>query len=432
KPSDCLHLFKNYLRLRAPSVTLDTLAADSNAVRSFLTTLDTFRFSKSVEAEHQYKQHLRSYAATYARAIREYVKGLLQIDDAGSDSLRDFTTVTKKALDVFRSKKDVMDELDTKFANNCSKFCDEYMSEVTLSEIQKIIARLKPGNRRDSLIAFWNEENTYRKTYHPESCAQGEDHAAKDLYRFRLLSKYIESYLFLNIRAHTGPTFLVHSLYGLAAALSMVFATIVAFVWQGQYGSLSYNLFIALVIAYIFKDRIKALLQVQLSEKFKKWIPDRRLEIFRNDIHRVGKCRESFSFFDVRNLPESIRNLRANAQSVKGIYNWRFENILLYKKEMFIHTDPQLFADARYAILDSTWFNVAPLFDFIDANRDQLPVSENAVDPPAFAEKYYHIYLIRSVTVFNDKHKKVSTRDEVTRIAIDHEGIRGLETLNAI
>lgn len=426
KPQDCLHLFKNYLRLKAPKVPLEDLAGESDFIRSFDVGLEALRSTTAVNTEHQYRHHLRNFAATYARSVREAARGL-----SGEDAEGVFQALSlmKRALAAYRGREQALDELDARFGIPTSRFCDEYMSEVTLSEIQRLVSALAPGPAREEAVAFWNAENAYRIDRHPESEVQGEDAPAKKLYRFRLLTRYVESYLFLNIHSHSGPTLLVHSLYGLAAALSMVFATVVAFVWQEEYGALSYNLFIALVIAYIFKDRIKAVLQVELSERFKRWIPDRRLEILRDGVHKVGSCKESFSFFGVRHLPESIRNLRQKVQSAKGIYNWRFENILLYKKEMTVHTDPELFTDARYAILDTTWFNLSPLLDFIDANRDRLPVAPSAVEPPEWADKYYHVYLVRSLTVFDAKGRKSSSRDEVTRIAIDHEGIRSLETV---
>ena len=65
------------------------------------------------------------------------------------------------------------------------------------------------------------------------------------------LKKFVQSSLFLDIRYKQGAPLLTHSIYGSAAALSMLFATVVAFFYQDRYGSLSRNLFFALVIAYI-------------------------------------------------------------------------------------------------------------------------------------------------------------------------------------
>lgn len=102
----------------------------------------------------------------------------------------------------------------------------------------------------------------------------------------------------------------------------MIFATVIAFAWQGQYGALSANLFIALVIGYIFKDRIKDLLKEQLSKRFKKWIPDRRLEILRDERYHVGDCKESFEFLmsDVCRSPcvSCVRKRKASKAYMTG------------------------------------------------------------------------------------------------------------------
>ena len=55
---------------------------------------------------------------------------------------------------------------------------------------------------------------------------------------------------------HEGGT-LEQVLFATAAGISMVFATLVAFFAQSVYGQVSIPLFLALVIAYMFKDRIK-------------------------------------------------------------------------------------------------------------------------------------------------------------------------------
>ena len=81
----------------------------------------------------------------------------------------------------------------------------------------------------------------------------------------------------------------------------MIFATFVAFFWQGRYGALSNNLFLALVVAYIFKDRIKEIGRERLLSLFREWIPDRRLLIYRGEHLEVGSCHESFRFVHQEN-----------------------------------------------------------------------------------------------------------------------------------
>ena len=77
------------------------------------------------------------------------------------------------------------------------------------------------------------------------------------LYRWSILRKYISRYLFLEVRRRKGHPLLLHSVYAISAAIAMIFATFVAFFWQGRYGALSNNLFLALVIAYISKTASK-------------------------------------------------------------------------------------------------------------------------------------------------------------------------------
>ena len=98
-------------------------------------------------------------------------------------------------------------------------------------------------------------------------------------------------------------------IYGSAAALSMLFATVVAFFYQDKYGSLSRNLFFALVIAYIFKDRFKEIVRDWLSNViFRRWIPDRRLFIFLGK-KKVGCAKENFDFVSLNELPISNLSL---------------------------------------------------------------------------------------------------------------------------
>ena len=110
------------------------------------------------------------------------------------------------------------------------------------------------------------------------------------LYRWRSLKKFISSQLFLTVKMREGNPWLLQSLYGIAAAVSMVFATVVAFVWQGKYGALSWNLFLALVIAYIFKDRLKDWMRTRLAKLFRRWLPSRRQLIYANDGRRVASA----------------------------------------------------------------------------------------------------------------------------------------------
>ena len=89
------------------------------------------------------------------------------------------------------------------------------------------------------------------------------------LYRWSILRKYISRYLFLEVRRRKGHPLLLHSVYAISAAIAMILPLSSLF-WQGRYGALSNNLFLALVIAYIFKDRIKEIGRERLLSLFSR------------------------------------------------------------------------------------------------------------------------------------------------------------------
>lgn len=65
----------------------------------------------------------------------------------------------------------------------------------------------------------------------------------------------------------------------LAAGLSMVFATVVSFSFQQTYGNFTMPLFIALVVSYMFKDRIKDLMHYWFANKLGSKFYDYKIKL---------------------------------------------------------------------------------------------------------------------------------------------------------
>ena len=84
----------------------------------------------------------------------------------------------------------------------------------------------------------------------------------------------------------------------------------------------------AVVIAYIFKDRMKDIGREQLLRLFRKWIPDRRLLIYRD---------EKTIFVEHELLPPDIAALRERGHWLQLLNDQRDEDILLYKKDVTLH-----------------------------------------------------------------------------------------------
>ena len=78
----------------------------------------------------------------------------------------------------------------------------------------------------------------------------------------------------------------------------MLFATAVLFVSQSFYGPLTLPVFLALVVGYMFKDRIKEILRVYFSQMVSSVLFDHKTRIYSNPNRPIGICRESFDFVD--------------------------------------------------------------------------------------------------------------------------------------
>jgi hypothetical protein len=202
----------------------------------------------------------------------------------------------------------------------------------------------------------------------------------------------------------------------------MIFATVIAFAWQGWYGSLSMNLFIAMVIAYIFKDRMKEIFRDWMSRVFRRWIPDRRLVIVKNPSIVVGSCRESFDFKSFGSLSDSVRKLYEQANEFRLVHDQVTDTVFRYKKAVTLRNSKKLESTleaAGYSFLDITRFNIADFLRNIDGKFEELPTLPSE-DDQSLGEKTYNIHMLRLVKFGSD------LTAEITRIVVNVDGIKKL------
>ena len=306
-------------------------------------------------------------------------------------------------------------------------FLDEYLSLVSTEEMARLLPFLSQGAsgseaaRRDAhrARAFWRCEMAYRRRHYPDSVpVEGTDNEMP-VYRWSVLKKYVDRPLFLEVRPRQGTTLLAHSLYGLAAAMAMIFATAVGYIWQVRYGQLSLPCFTAIVIAYIFKDRIKDVGRDRLFKMFRRRIPDRRQVLYDGQEHQVGMCYEFFRFEDWDNLPECVRLLRNKTHLVEILNAFRSEDVLYYAKDMRVQRLLAPFDATRRSLLDITRFDIAAFLRHAVDALDELP--GRSEDRLIYGEKIYHVDMVRRVSYGSE------SRLERWRIVLTRSGIRRID-----
>lgn len=269
------HNLKCYLSLSEQSPSLDGLIKELTDPRS------------SLSSEEELDDFFRRFCLKYKTALQERSRFLMEKQKLSAEETEMFLRTVNKLLEEFRKMKS--SRVNSERLVQLLEKLDEYLTVVTafcLRDLNEVCV----GEPRNKILSFWQKVEEYRESRFPIEIIEGESKESAFLMQWSFLKKFVQSSLFLDIRYKQGAPLLTHSIYGSAAALSMLFATVVAFFYQDRYGSLSRNLFFALVIAYIFKDRFKEIVRDWLSNViFRRWIPDRRLFIF------MGKAQRKIS-----------------------------------------------------------------------------------------------------------------------------------------
>lgn len=332
-----------------------------------------------------------------------------------------FLQTVNKLLEEFRKIKSSQENSDH-LVQLLDKL-DEYLTVVTafcLTDLSEVCI----GEPRNKILSFWQEVEKYRASRFPVESIEGESKESAFLMRWSFLKKFVQSSLFLDIRYKQGAPLLTHSIYGSAAALSMLFATVVAFFYQDRYGSLSRNLFFALVIAYIFKDRFKEIVRDWLSNViFRRWIPDRRLFIFLGK-KKVGCAKENFDFVSLNELPISNKDiLQEDARLFRQskLTPYACDSIFRYSREITLSASE--FPDEA-CLIDIIRFNISEFLHNLGATSEGLPFfCDNGKSPKG--EKLYNIYLFRSFCVGE------KSDSEVIRVTVNAKAVRRISIVKS-
>ena len=421
KKEEFKHNLKCYLSLSEQSPSLSGLRNE----------LSELRLSPGQEEESD--DFYRRFCLKYKTALQESSRSLMENQELSVEETEAFLQTVNKLLEEFRKIKSSQENSDH-LVQLLDKL-DEYLTVVTAFCLRDL-SEVCIGEPRNKILSFWQEVEKYRASRFPVESIEGESKESAFLMRWSFLKKFVQSSLFLDIRYKQGAPLLTHSIYGSAAALSMLFATVVAFFYQDKYGSLSRNLFFALVIAYIFKDRFKEIVRDWLSNViFRRWIPDRRLFIFLGK-KKVGCAKENFDFVSLNELPISNKDiLQEDARLLSDCFRqskltpYACDSIFRYSREITLSASE--FPDEA-CLIDIIRFNISEFLHNLGATSEGLPFfCDNGKSPKG--EKLYNIYLFRSFCVGEKSDSEVIRVTEnakaVRRISIVKSFENGISVL---
>ncbi|UMB59874.1 hypothetical protein MHL31_12410 [Lutibacter sp. A80] len=285
---------------------------------------------------------------------------------------------------------------------NTIKYGDEYISNIINYYLIVWLEFYKINNVDKEilkeLIAFIKEEQTYRKLQNFD-VTNSEDYFDEILFHKRSqLKKFIESVLFLNRDIRKDGAFFEQSIFAFAAGLAMVFSTAVAFYYQQIYGNFTLPFFIALVVGYMFKDRIKASIGLLFVSRASSFYHDFKIKIKDSGANLIGIVKENFTFVPFNKLGPKVKKHRLKNKFIAADYNFLGEQIIQYKKKIVIY--PKKFgeeiSDNRLnSIVDITRINLYRFTTQMDDPKKEYSLLKKGKIINRVGNRIYHINLIQ-------------------------------------
>jgi hypothetical protein len=340
-----------------------------------------------------------------------------------------------------------------------TRLVDEYLSSIYDQVLAQLYLTVKPAvSLQDGLggraaLAFRIKDVARRESVHRARsgfCSLDVDLVEqRELYAFKLslLKKYVSKPLYLEAKAKRTKPAVQHVVGALAAALAAIWA-----VWvqiyifanmsppsgNGPYPSdptgrtaisaVTSALFVGAVLAYVLKDRLKALVNESFMKRLRPRLPDRDVFLSEHGLgteaRAIGRIREQARFVAADKVPEDVMLVRSHGHTV-DVGEERLEVVLLHRRSVeleaaFVHSPGR-------AVRDILRLNVAPFLERL-ADPDQS-VHHFDARTDAFvhrtAPRVYHLNLVFRLASLEEE--KGPVRYERIRVILSQRGILRVE-----
>jgi hypothetical protein len=252
-----------------------------------------------------------------------------------------------------------------------------------------------------------------------------------EAYAFRasVIKKYVGGVLHLSVDADREGKGMEQVLLALAAGISMVFATVVAFYFQSVYGTFTLPAFAALIVGYMFKDRIKVLVQTLFAGKLHANLFDRRINVKTLDgKYKLATVREKITFLKESEISPEVRAARRKDPFADLDNDRQGETVICHTKDIILNAD--LFQKAFAGLPRISGLNDIIRYDvhrylqkMDDPVEDQLLLHEGELKVVP-AQRVYHINVVSQYSSASLRNEKIYKR---MRLVLNRLGIKRIE-----
>ncbi|HMX94070.1 MAG TPA: hypothetical protein PK362_02990 [Elusimicrobiota bacterium] len=432
-----------YIRFRTPDFSLAALldpAEERSPLQRVPAKLAAFLESPSVRNARALDYELRLMGCVFKNALREQsreIEPLLEKPGGGADAREHLTRYRENARAVLVRYRALRDRFHTPGVpaglRATFAFADEYMSLLVEGRTHDLLQRVQNLNApafaetETGLAALVIDEIQYRKSRgFPSIVAEDKDNETF-VFRQSVLKKFITSALHLVVRTEEEGKGLEQMAMAIGAGIAMVFATTIAFYYQKVYGTLSLGFFAVLVVSYMFKDRLKAVVQHYLQRRLARHLFDQATNIHDpfNRI-KIGVCREAVGFVPERRVDPHVLRLRDRDHITEIENTWRAEKVLHYVKEITLFSRRFWKNHSRKeGITDIVRFNLRNFLLKMDEPTTDLYFLKEGRSVLVRGTRVYHVNIV--IKFVSDDF----TRYERLRLVLNREGLKAVEPVGS-
>ncbi len=440
---------QNYIRLKTPELTLrDFTELSTSPLNSIAVVIGTEGWAANSRYNNQLKRHFKFLSAMFKTALREHFNLIYQrIAEAAPDSkihllianlIEDFLVESEKITTRYRSYFSYFNlpNVDPEVFS-AYQLTDESLSlqveehAIKMFEIvdQHITKKGERAEFIEALTACAQAEVKYRRSLGYPSILDPDGDNEGFLYHTSVLKKYAYSVLLLSTNMRREGTGLEQLLFAIAAGAAMLFATIVGFYFQQRFGNFTFPFLIALVVGYMFKDRLKVFFQHFFARYLQNRLFDHRIIIRTPDGQRkLGILREKMLFVSEQDIPKAILKRRSQNRLMDRDSDGRGEYVILHMKEIVLFNRN---FEAAYANMpEITGINDITRYDLRKYLRKMGNTSEERIyvdGGELRSVTCQHVYHMNMISRYRSTSPEKDKTYRRVRLVLNRKGVQRVE-----
>lgn len=369
--SDFYKDLRTNIRLITPVFLLREIAGgNATPLHNLQKAMNDLAINPTRSNASEYEYQIKMFAAIFKSALREQLNFVFDQSHASDDRERLIENLifeVKNILSKYRELASVIKAPTiTKEQFSYFSYGDEFICNLSLKEIFGLLYKMEtnaaidlPEKLKIEITHFLEMEETYKvKQNYAVFNPLDKKMNSEIIFRFGALKKYIESDLFLNANKKKDGVLIENFYQSIAAGLAMIFATAVAFSVQRTFGNFTLPLFVALVVSYMLKDRIKEYMRYYFASKQSGKYFDNKTTISIKE-NEIGWTKESFDFMSESDVPAEVLRVRNRLPLLEAGNRFSKEKIILFKKTVCLD---------RKELDENTTFDIAGVVEILRLN----------------------------------------------------------------